>query len=231
VFRSPDYAIDFATARAHPGRTMSASGNSMHDPERQARPTNAARREKTAVALGRLAEVHKMLLWDRAKQHGLTPIQLQVFLFVAYHPPSKTKVSLLAGEFFVSKASISDTVKALLGKELLQKISEPEDGRSYSLRLTTRGRKLCRQLDSVGQEFLPAIAGLEEKQQDALYRSLLSILNSLVDTNVITNQRICFTCRHYEEGAASRRCTLLNKDLTVAALRVDCPEHQSARPL
>ena len=59
---------------------------------------------KLLNALERLSETLKSLLWEQAKRYGVSPIQIQILLFVAEQPADLTGVSYLAREFNVTKA-------------------------------------------------------------------------------------------------------------------------------
>jgi DNA-binding MarR family transcriptional regulator len=50
----------------------------------------------------------------------------------------------LADEFNMTKATISDSVKVLLSKELVTKETDPIDTRSFSLSLTNEGKKIAK---------------------------------------------------------------------------------------
>ena len=62
---------------------------------------------KILNGLERLSEVLKSLLWEKAKIHGISPIQIQILLFVSNHHLDICNVSYLAKEFNVTKATIS----------------------------------------------------------------------------------------------------------------------------
>lgn len=59
---------------------------------------------------------------------------------------------------------------------------------------------------------------------------MLGEIARLHDAGVITVNRSCLTCRHYQPpGPRSRaRCLLLARPLPDRDLRVDCPEHEPA---
>ena len=53
---------------------------------------------KIVVGLERLAQTFRVLLWEEAKEHALSPIQIQFLVYLRYHPPEFCRVSLLAKE-------------------------------------------------------------------------------------------------------------------------------------
>ena len=66
---------------------------------------------KIVAGLERLSHVFKTLLWEKAKQHGLSPIQIQLLIFIQYHSDEKNTVSYLAKEFSVTKPTVSDAIR------------------------------------------------------------------------------------------------------------------------
>ena len=82
------------------------------------------------------------MLWEKAKLIGLSPIQIQILIFIAYHKQELCNVSHLAKEFNITKPTISDAVKALDQKGMVSKDFSSADSRSYSLQLTELGKEL-----------------------------------------------------------------------------------------
>src|SRR5690606_32595860 len=68
---------------------------------------------KIIAALERISQAFRVLLWEESKEFALSPIQVQVLIFLLHHSEQKRKVSYLAEEFNMTKATISDTVKTL----------------------------------------------------------------------------------------------------------------------
>ena len=73
---------------------------------------------RIVVALERISEAFRVLLWNESKENSLSPIQIQILIFIYFHSTEKCKVGYLADEFNMTKATISDSVKVLLSKEL-----------------------------------------------------------------------------------------------------------------
>ena len=87
---------------------------------------------KIVVALERISEAFRVLLWNESKENSLSPIQIQILIFIHFHTSEKCKVGYLADEFNMTKATISDSVRVLLAKELVIKETDPIDTRSLS---------------------------------------------------------------------------------------------------
>jgi DNA-binding MarR family transcriptional regulator len=74
---------------------------------------------RIVAALERLSEAFRVLLWNEAKILNISPIQIQILVFLKFHALEKCKVSYLAQEFNMTKATISDAVKVMLQKGLI----------------------------------------------------------------------------------------------------------------
>src|SRR5690606_15757314 len=98
---------------------------------------------KIIAALERISQAFRVLLWNESKAFSLSPIQVQVLIFLLHHGEEKRKVSYLAKEFNMTKATISDTVKTLDQKGLITKTYEPGDTRSYAIHLSQKGTEIA----------------------------------------------------------------------------------------
>src|SRR5690554_4599506 len=98
---------------------------------------------KIVASLERISQAFRVLLWKESKEYSLSPIQVQVLIFLLHHSDEKRKVSYLADEFNMTKATISDTVKTLENKGLSSKVHDLQDTRSYTIDLTTKGKEIA----------------------------------------------------------------------------------------
>lgn len=192
---------------------------------------NSSTESKIVVSLERIAQAFRVLLWQESKEYSLTPIQIQILIFLQFHSEEKCKVSYLANEFNVTKATISDTIKTLEEKGLIIKVAEPVDTRSYIIHLTKKGKEISDKTALFSKEIFKPISQLHADDQENLLLSLLNIIRHLNQTGIITIQRMCMTCNYYEYSKNSRKhfCRLLNQNLKATELRIDCPEH-AAKP-
>lgn len=182
---------------------------------------------KILNGLERLAESLKALLWEKAKAHGISPIQIQILLFVPDHHPDLSNVSNLAKEFNVTKATISDAVKVLLQKGLLEKDLSPVDNRRYNLAITPTGKKLVNDLSEYSLPVQEEIGTFEKHELASLFRTLSKLIYQLNQSGVIQVQRTCYTCAHYRGDRKSRHyCALLETKLKSEEIRLDCPEFE-----
>ncbi len=181
---------------------------------------------RIVVALERISEAFRVLLWNESKENSLSPIQIQILIFIHFHSLEKCKVGYLADEFNMTKATISDSVKVLLAKELVSKETDPIDTRSYSLSLTDEGQKITKKASLFASSVEQPIEKLTKEQKTIMLNGLLKLILDLNKSGIITIQRMCFTCSFYNAENGTHYCNLLKTKLTESEIRVDCPEHE-----
>ncbi len=180
---------------------------------------------RIVVALERISEAFRVLLWNESKENALSPIQIQIVLFLHFHSIEKCKVGYLANEFNMTKATISDSVKVLLAKGLLAKEMDTVDTRSYSLLLTPEGETVAQKASFFASSIQAPLEKLSEAQKATMLNGLLRLIYDLNQSGVITIQRMCFTCSNYAQENDAHYCKLLKSRLTERELRIDCPDH------
>ncbi|HQP76064.1 MAG TPA: MarR family winged helix-turn-helix transcriptional regulator [Saprospiraceae bacterium] len=181
---------------------------------------------RIVVALERIAEAFRVLLWNESKENSLSPIQIQILIFIYFHSLDKCKIGYLADEFNMTKATISDSVKVLFAKNLVSKHTDPADTRSYSLSLTDEGKKIAQKASFFASSIERPLESLTEEQKTIMLNGLLNLIYSLNKAGVITIQRMCFNCSNYQVENGVHYCKLLNSRLKESELRVDCPDHE-----
>jgi DNA-binding MarR family transcriptional regulator len=178
-----------------------------------------------ARLLERIGEVSRAMRWEEATGSGLSPLQLRILGFVADHAGRSVGVARLAEELQVTKPTVSDSVRLLVERGLLARRPAAHDARSHTLHLTAAGRK---QLPAA-TPFAAALRHLPRPEREALLLGLMRLLRSLLQSGHVQVQRMCWTCAHYRgDRQGKHHCLLLQKDLAVADLRTDCPEHELA---
>lgn len=181
---------------------------------------------KIVVALERISEAFRVLLWQKSKENSLSPIQIQTLIFLLYHSDEMCKVSYLAQEFNMTKATISDSVRVLLDKGLIEKKEDPNDTRSFGIGLTKTGRKAANDATNFTSAIEKPLNQLSLEQKEIMMNSLFYMIHELHQAGIITIQRMCFTCSHYRYEKEGHFCTLLQTKLANTQLRIDCPEHE-----
>lgn len=180
------------------------------------------------IGLERISEAFKSLLREKAQEHGISPIQIQILLFIAGHKRALSNVSYLAKEFNVTKPTVSDAVKVLHKKGFVEKHASSQDSRSYTLSLSKKGHTLVNQLDSYSSPLNEALSSINSQKLSSLYSTITHLIAELNQQGVLTIQRNCQSCSFYEHQGDQHFCTYLKKQLKSDDFRIDCPEHELA---
>ncbi len=179
---------------------------------------------KIIAGLERISEVFKILIWEKAKMIGLSPIQIQILIFVAYHKPELCHVSHLAKEFNLTKPTISDAIKILAQKQMIVKDYSSADNRSYTIMLSELGKKIVYETKDFTSPLESLVGDLKPDDLDQLFTTLSELIYKLNQNGILTVQRTCFGCTFYKKTKKSDYCNLLQKDLLARDIRIDCPE-------
>ena len=181
---------------------------------------------KIVAGLERISEAFRVLLWDYAKTTGLSPIQIQILIFIYYHDEILCNVSHLAKEFNVTKPTISDAVKVLKQKKLIKKIPSSSDKRAYTIQLTNQGKKIIANTEN----FADPVKGITEKlsntEQRQLFNHIHKIIYILNREGILTVQRMCYNCSFYKKNQKGHFCHLMNVRLQDQDIRIDCAEFE-----
>jgi DNA-binding MarR family transcriptional regulator len=191
---------------------------------------NSNTESKIVAALERIAQAFRVLLWNESREYSVSPIQVQLLIFLLHHNREKRKITYLADEFNMTKATISDAVKSLEEKLLIKKEYEPADTRSYIIQLTKKGQQVAEKVSFFTEELQVPVEKLHPSDKENILLSLLGIIRHLNQSGVITIQRMCFQCTHYKAANNGKVhfCKLLNQKLETTDLRIDCPEYETA---
>lgn len=185
-------------------------------------------RAKTIAGIERLSTVFRAALWEEAKTCNLSPLQVQILLFIAFHSDSQCNITSIAKEFAVTKATVSDAVKTLLEKELLKK-NAIEDARVFMLTLTRNGKECVKKLSGLSNFFNNSLARVPDMEMAKIWEGAVLLIGNLQNNSAIP-VRMCLSCKHFgkdhSEGAP-HYCNLMQKPLTIEELRVDCPEYSA----
>ena len=182
---------------------------------------------KIFAAVDRLGRALRAAHQQAATENGLSLLGLSVIEMLA--DGRARHIGALAAELSVSQPTVSDAVTTLQQRGLLERRRDPRDLRSTLVALTDSGTASASDLAARMSPLLAGDAGNASDRATTL-RVLISEIARLQAAGVITVDRSCLTCRHYQPPAARSRarCLLLDKALRDQDLRVDCDEHESA---
>ncbi|NNE77203.1 MAG: winged helix-turn-helix transcriptional regulator [Pricia sp.] len=198
------------------------SDKSVFDLEQQQQDISS----KVVAGLERISEVFKVLLWEKAKKVGLSPIQIQILIFVAFHKPELCNVSHLAKEFNVTKPTVSDAVKALDRKGMIMKDFSSSDSRSYTIQLSALGKQIVDQTNDFANPLKTQVDALGPTNLESVFKTLSELIYKLNRNGILTVQRTCYACTFYQKNKNADYCNLLEKELLNQDIRLDCPEFE-----
>lgn len=180
--------------------------------------------DKIAYALEKLTQVQRILLWDMAKAESVSPIQIQILIFLQAHREELRTVSALAEEFDLTKATVSDAVSNLEDKGFIAKVRSTNDKRSSRLEPTAEGKKLLKRISSWQQVLLDNLEAFPAGKKEEFYSFLVSYIQKLFDNQVISVVRMCAMCENsrYDAATDSYTCHLTGRQFTRAGVHVDC---------
>ena len=186
---------------------------------------------KVVAALDRLGEVLRLLLREKAQEHGLSPIQARFLVYLLHRGVELRRVSQLAREFNLTQATVSDAVDALEGKGLVGRERWPEDRRVVTQWLSPEGELLAAELSAWADPVREYLRHSSPEESEVVMRFLMRLIGSLQRSGVVTVARMCLTCRFFQpeihpDADSPHHCGLLDVPLAGSDLRIDCPEHE-----
>jgi DNA-binding MarR family transcriptional regulator len=189
---------------------------------------NSDLNSKIVAGLERLSQVFRILLWEKAKEQGLSPIQIQLLIFIRHHSADKATISYLAQEFNFTKPTISDAIKILEEKKLVKKTAHDTDTRSYTIQLTSAGTKVVLGTEDFAQPLTGIISKAGTSDKMILWQNISKIIVQLNKLEIISVQRTCYNCKNFATKNKNHFCNLLNQKLLTQDIRIDCEEFEMA---
>jgi DNA-binding MarR family transcriptional regulator len=188
---------------------------------------------KLVAGLERLSQVFRVLLWERAHDQGLSPIQARVLLDLRFRAEEGRRVGTLAEQFSLTAATVSDALTTLSEKGLVTKVPDPDDRRARIVRLTTEGKDLADTLSTWAEPVRDQLRNLDAERKTDAMTLVMELIAELEGADLISRARMCRTCRFFGQNAhgdpdAPHHCNLLDLPLGPGDLRMDCPEHEPA---
>lgn len=195
--------------------------------------TTAFQRRQAGIGLERLAALVRAQSWHRDEGvPALPPTQTAVLRMLAGHDKG-LRATLIAGQLGVSAASLSDSLKALAGRNWIRRTPDPHDGRASLVRLTATGRRIALALDRPGHGMDRLLEALSHDDVGALLRLTQLLVREAQQQGLASGLRTCLGCRYFRPYASGDRnkphvCALVDQAFGDPDLRVDCPEHEDA---
>ena len=183
--------------------------------------------KKIILAIEKLAFVFRHLLWDIGRKKRLTPIQIQILVYLARHSRKFCRASYISKEFGVSKATVSDAVRSLVKKKFVSKKVLNEDKRVHILELSSSGRNVSKKLSNWAKDVQKCISRFSPETKTKVMVFLMELIASLQRAGIITISRMCILCENfqmnvYPKSSKPHYCRLTNTQIGVEDLKIDC---------
>jgi len=181
---------------------------------------------KIAVGLERISVILKVLLWEKAKLVNMSPIQIQILIFIMHHKNDLCNVSYLAKEYNVTKPTISDAIKTLKKKKLIFKDYSSTDSRSYTIYLTKKGKDIVSKTSDFMAPLKSQINKFDDKELDGVFKTISELIYRVNSNGILQVQRECYSCKFYKKNNDTNYCNLIKKELLNKDIQLDCSEYQ-----
>lgn len=184
--------------------------------------------DKTIVSiLEKIGQAQRSLMWDVAKKEKMSPVQIQFLIYINEKPDPMNKVSIIAREFDLTKATVSDAVNSLEEKKLIKKIREKDDKRSYMLQLTAKGRRVVGNVSNWSEVLIKQVSLFPEDEKKRVMLFLMELVKSLFDRGVINVARMCIACDNFRNNInpgknKPHKCSLTGKKVADKDLNIGC---------
>ncbi|GIE32907.1 hypothetical protein Ait01nite_059520 [Actinoplanes italicus] len=184
------------------------------------------------VGLARLGQAVRMEAWRNAGPHNLSPLQADIIVLL-----DGRGGPLRQGEIVAALAStpptVSDAVRVLRKKELVDASRDPGDARVTLLGLTAAGREEAGRLNVQSEKLTDAVSALAPDDFAAMLRGMTTLMRELQDRRAIPVSQMCLTCRFFVPRAhpdpqRPHHCNFVDAAFGDAELRVTCPDHEAA---
>lgn len=161
-------------------------------------------------------------------EHGLQPVQLEVLHYLSVCNSFSDTPIAVAEYLGQTKGTVSQTIKLLESRGLLEKLDDPQDKRILHLKLTKAGRNLLGSIIPT-PFFAQACNSLSDAEKSQIQSALSLLLNHVVGSNQLQSFGICKTCRHNRFNQADGHfCDLAKIKLPTETTELICREHQYA---
>lgn len=127
--------------------------------------------------LEHISRAYRILLSEQARKHDLSPLQVQLLLHIRQR--QEVRVSHLALYFGLTKATISEAVRSLESKNIIGKFPDPDDARSYTIKLTEWGGNIAHIASFYTEPVRKIIAPVTLTEKEILLRNINGLLRKL----------------------------------------------------
>ncbi|MFD9697502.1 MarR family winged helix-turn-helix transcriptional regulator [Lentzea sp. NPDC059081] len=183
------------------------------------------------AALTRLGQATRMEAVRNAGPHNLSPLQADI-ISLFRRDATALRQSDIVTALASTAPTISDAVRVLRKKGLLDATADLSDARARLVRLTPAGHAEATRLNVYSESLVEAVDTLPEEELAAILRVGTKLMRELENRNLIPTSRMCPTCRffvpnaHPSDDARPYHCNFVDAAFGDAEIRVTCPDHE-----
>jgi len=134
--------------------------------------------QELLFAFEKLCRYFRAWYTQEGKRHDLSPVQVQILIYLLRPLTELQNLTTIANEFFISKASLSDSIKGLMNKKLVTRLSLKNDKREQYINLTRSGKKLAGQLGQIPKVLDLSIRNMRPAEKQRLMTGVLNLMSS-----------------------------------------------------
>ena len=184
--------------------------------------------EQIHDTLERLCALMRVDVRASGAEDGLLPVQLEALHYLSQCNRYSDTVQGLTDFLGQTKGTVSQTVKVLTARGLVEKLPDSEDRRIVHLHVTAAGRQVLTKL--IPAHFLAeGLRVLPEAEITRLSQALTELLRTVQYANRFKTFAVCKSCRFNEGEGGSCRCELTGEALSETDVELICREHQSRK--
>lgn len=179
--------------------------------------------DKVATIYSLLDRLSRMISsegWDA----DLNPAQKAALSYLGRANRFSRSPSVVAEYLGATRGTISQTLKALLRKGLIEESPNPTDGRSISYKLTRTGQTLVGRRDQLHD----VLAGLPAKDRNALEARLGHVVSTALKKRGLRTFGVCKTCKYHRSNGTRAHCALLDLPLRAEETSQICIEQTTS---
>lgn len=185
--------------------------------------------EQLMVGITRLGQALRISSYRNAGPYRLSPLQADIIVLLAGDLRPR-RLSDVAASLASTPPTISDAVKTLTAKALVERRRDTSDARAVSLTLTRAGEAEAERLARLPEEFAEAMSSLAPEDLAAMLRGMSGMIRSLQDQRAIPVTRMCLTCSYFRPQAhpgsdKPHHCAFVDNAFGDGELRLECPDH------
>lgn len=159
-------------------------------------------------------------------KYGLQPVQLEILHYLAMCNRFSDTPMAVVEYLGVTKGTVSQTLKVLEQKKLIDKVADAADKRSFHLKLTNEGQRLAQTLFPTSL-FERSISSQTKSHQAQINRGLHLLLSGLLSANGHKTFGVCQSCRYNQKQRDGEFfCDLVKVPLSERDVELLCREHE-----